>query len=81
MCTQYTNKNEVPIEFSRNREHERFTSRTFVRLFVLDYKKARQSRRWVVVKIPSALCEVACEQNSRGLKTAIVKIYWTVASA
>ena len=26
------------------------------------------------VRILSALCEVACEQNSRGLKTAVVKI-------
>ena len=64
---------QVAMEFSRRREHERFTSRTFVTLFVLDYKRARQSRRRVV-RIQSVLCEVACEVNSRGLKIAIMKI-------
>ena len=33
------------------------------------------------VRIQSALCEVACEQNSCGLKIAVVKIYLTVVSA
>ena len=32
MCRQYTNKNKVAIEFSRMREHEHSTSRTFVRM-------------------------------------------------
>ena len=68
--TQYTNKNEAAIEFSRRREHERSTSRTFVRLIVLDYKSARQSRQRVV-RILSALCEVACDENSRGLKSRL----------
>ena len=58
MCTQYANKNEVAIEFLRRQEHEHSTSITFVALILLDYKRARQSRR-VVVKIQSALCEVA----------------------
>ena len=31
------------------------------------------SSRRRVVRIPSAFCEVACEQNSRGLKIAVVK--------
>ena len=35
----YTNKNEFTIELSRKREHERSTLRTFVRLFVFDYKR------------------------------------------
>ena len=35
----YINNNEVAIELSRKREHERPTLRTFVRLFVLDYKR------------------------------------------
>ena len=33
------------------------------------------------VRIQSTLCEVACEQNSRGLKIAVVKIYHTVVRA
>ena len=45
MFTQYTHKNEVAIEPSRKREQERSTSRTFVRLFVLGYKRERKSRR------------------------------------
>ena len=32
MCTQYINKNEDAIKFSRKREHEHSTSRKFVRL-------------------------------------------------
>ena len=34
-----TNNNEVAIEFSRNREHQRSASRTFIRLFMLDHKR------------------------------------------
>ena len=37
--------NVVAIESSRRREHESSTTRTFVRQFVLDHKKARQSRQ------------------------------------
>ena len=74
MCTQYTNKNEVAIELLRKRKHECSTSRTFVRLFLLDYKRAKQSKRRVV-RIQSTLCEVTCEENSRGLTIAVVKIY------
>ena len=40
---------------------------------MLYYKRARQSRQRVV-RIQSALCNVACEQNDCGLKIAIVKI-------
>ena len=47
MCTQYTTNNAVALDFSREREHEPSTSRTFVRLFALDYKGARQSRQRV----------------------------------
>ena len=64
---QQRNRNRV----LEKRKHELSTSRTLLRLFVLDYKKARQRRR--VVRIQSALCEVECEQNSRGLKIAVVK--------
>ena len=70
--TLYTNKNEVTVEFSRSWEQERSTLRTFVILIVLNYKRAKQSKRRVV-RIQSALCEVACEQNSYGLKIFIVK--------
>ena len=45
----YTNSNLVAIEFSRRREHEPSTSRTFVRFIVLDYKRAGQSRRLVSI--------------------------------
>ena len=74
------NKNEVAIEFQRKRQHERSTSRTFVRLFVLDYKTARQSRRRAP-RIQSVLCEVVCEENSHGLKINVAKVYRTVISA
>ena len=57
----------VAIEFSRRREQEPSASRTFVRPIVLDNKRARQSRGQLV-RIQSVLCEVACEQNGRGLK-------------
>ena len=76
----YTNNNIVAIEFSIKRKLEYSTSRTFVRLFLQNYKRARQSRLQAV-RIQSALCEVACEGNSLGLKNAIVKIYRTVVSA
>ena len=72
-CTLYTNKNEIAVEFSKSRELEHFTSTTFVILIVLEYKRARQSRLQSV-RVQSALCEVACEQNSRVLKIAVVKI-------
>ena len=58
-----TSNNEVAIEFSRKREHEHGCA----------YKNARQSRQQSV-RIQSALCEVACEENSRGLKIAVAKI-------
>ena len=80
MCTEYIKKNEVAIEFSTRGEHERSTLRMFIRLIGLDYKRARQSRQRVVA-IQSTLCEVACEQNSHGLKIADVKTYRTVVSA
>ena len=47
----------VAKEFSRRRERESSALRTFVRLFVLNYKRARQSRQQPV-GIQSALCEV-----------------------
>ena len=75
---RYTNNNVVATEFSRRREHEPSTARTFVRLIMSDYKRIRQSRRQVV-RIQSNLCEVACEEKSHGLKIAVVKIYGTVA--
>ena len=83
-CTNnnvYTNNNEVVIEFTNKRVHECSTSRTLDRLFVLVYKMATSSRRRVVVRIQSALCEVACEENTRALKITVVKIYRTVISA
>ena len=51
MCTYFTNKNEVAIEFSRKQKHVRSTSGTFIRLIVLDYKSTRKEvvRRRVVV--------------------------------
>ena len=58
MCAQYTNKNEIAVKFSRRREHEYSTSRTFVKLFVLKYKMVRQSS-WLAVVIQSFLCEDA----------------------
>ena len=64
MCAKCTSNNIVAIEFSRRREHEPSTLRTFVRLFLLDYKRAKQSRQ-PAVRLQSVLCEVACEENSR----------------
>ena len=52
----------VAIEFSRRREREHSTSRTFVRLKVLDYKRARQGRRQSV-RFQSDLCEVPREEK------------------
>ena len=66
----------VAIEFSRRREHELSVLRTFVKLIMFDYKRARQSRRQSV-RIQSALCEVACEKNSCGLKILAIHIYGT----
>ena len=42
----------VATEFSRRQE------RSFVRLFVLHYKRERQSNQQSVVRIQSALCEI-----------------------
>ena len=44
MYAEWTSNITVVIEFSKRQEHERSTSRGFVRLIVLDYKRARQSR-------------------------------------
>ena len=60
-------------DFSRKRKRN-------VRLFVLDYKRVKQSRRRVL-KIQSTLCEVAYEKHSRSLKIAVVKVYRTVINA
>ena len=68
----YKKKNEVAIEFSRRRVHVRSTSRMTVIRIVLDYKRATQNRRESVVRIQLALCEVASELNSRGLKSRIL---------
>ena len=79
MCTLHSMQinNVVMMAFSVRLEHSRSTLRTFVRLFVLNNKRARQSRRQIV-RIQSNLCEVWCEENSRGLKIAVVKFYRTV---
>ena len=77
MWTKFANNNAVAVEFSRKREHQYFISRTFVRLIVLNYKRARQDRRQSV-RMQSTLCEVACEENSCGLKIFFVKSYRTV---
>ena len=68
LYTQYTNNNVVATEFSRRRKPESA------------YKRTRQSRQ-VVVRIQSALCEVACEQNNHGLNIAVVKFYPTAICA
>ena len=44
ICEECISNNVVVIEFSRRREHEHSTSRTFVRLFTFDHKRARQIR-------------------------------------
>ena len=62
MCAECTSNNVVAIEFTRRREHEPSISTTFVKLFVLHYKRARQSRQQSV-KTQTALCEVACKEN------------------
>ena len=58
----------VSTDLSRRREQKPSTSRTFVRLNVLDYKRARQSRRESVL-IQSALWQAAVAY----LKIAVVK--------
>ena len=63
----------VAIEFWRRQERGPTASRTFVRLFVLDYKTERQSRRQSV-RIQSALCEVTYDCGC-GFKIDVVKIY------
>ena len=80
LCTQNTNNNVVAIEFSRRRKPESSTSKTFIRLITCAYKRTRQSRQ-LVVRIQSALCEVAYEQNNHGLNIAVVKIYPTAICA
>ena len=62
-----TNNKWLPLEFSRRRDHPPYASKTFVRMNVLDFKKARQSRQQSV-RIQSVLCEVAYEHNSCGMK-------------
>ena len=59
----------ITKEFSRKRNHERSTSRTFIRLKTCAYKRLKQQS----VRIQSALYEVACEQNGCGLKIAVDK--------
>ena len=56
----------LAIEFSRRREGEPSASRKFIRLIVLDYKSARQSRQQSVV-IQKTLCKVACGLPHRSL--------------
>ena len=82
MRTQYTGNN---VETVRKEQYgpdgvlEKARTRKFIRMFVQDYKRTRQSRRRVV-SIQSAMCEVASEGNGRGLKIAVVKMYRTVNS-
>ena len=76
---RYTHSNVVPKEFSRKKNPECFTSRTFIRLKIFAYKKVTQSMQHSE-RIQSVLGEIACEENSRGLKTFFLKIYRTVVS-
>ena len=55
MFTLYTNKNEAAIEFS-------MSTRTIL------LKNVIKGQSKADVRIQSAFCEVACEQNNRGLK-------------
>ena len=55
ICTQNTSNNVVTLELSRERKYEQFTSRALVRLFVVNNKRLRKSRRQVVI-IQSVLC-------------------------
>ena len=66
MCTQYMNKNQVAIVLEKAR------TPTLVRLIMFDNKRARKTGN--ELRIQSALCEVACEEYSRGLKIVIVKM-------
>ena len=53
----------------RRQKQEPFTSKTFVRVVLLDYKKARQTGQQSVV-IQSALCEIVSwfeDRRSEGL--------------
>ena len=43
MCTQYTNKIEVAIEFSKKHDYEHSISRTFVRLFRRTIKRQNKA--------------------------------------
>ena len=52
---EYAHIQTVAKDFSRRREQEISTSRTFVRLNALDYKVERWSHQWAVV-IQTALC-------------------------
>ena len=61
------------IEFSRKEKREPSALRTLVIVFVLDYKGQDKADN-ESVRIQSALREIACEHNSRGLKVAMVKI-------
>ena len=65
------NTQAVVIKISRRQECEPSTLRTFGRLKVCAYKKPRQSGQQSV-RIQSALCEVAFEENSCGLKVSAV---------
>ena len=58
MCAECTNNVVVTSEFSLRRDHEPSTPRTFIKLFVLDYKRSRQRRQQLVV-IQSVLYEDA----------------------
>ena len=72
LCAEYTSNNVVA---KKSREGKN-------RNLVLQ-KRSLDCQCWesVVVRIQSALCEVACEQNSSGLKIAVVKIHRTIVSA
>ena len=69
MTDKYENahRQAVAIEFSRSLEHELSILRTFCKLKMCVYKRARQSGQ-ESVRIQSALCKVACDQNGCGCK-------------
>ena len=48
-CRLYTNKNEVAVEFSKRREHELSTPRTFVVLILSGYKKGKTKKAIVII--------------------------------
>ena len=60
--------------------HIRFSSELYGLNSLKSTPKDR-SRSNSVAVIQSALCEVAREQNSRGLKVTVVKVYRTAFSA